>query len=38
MLDIGGFLTGTEFLTQLAVILTTFLSTIVSRIIAGLFA
>ena len=37
MLDIGGFLTSTEFLTQIASIITTILVALVSQIITALF-
>ena len=38
MLDIGGFLTSTEFLSQLALIITAVLSAIFDGLISGLFA
>lgn len=37
MLDIGGFLTSTEFLTQIASIITTILVALASQIITALF-
>jgi len=37
MLDIDGFLTSTQFLSQLAAIITTVLSAIFGGLIAGLF-
>lgn len=36
MLDIGGFLTSTDFLSQLASIIATIISTVLSSVIAGL--
>jgi hypothetical protein len=37
MLDIGGFLTSTDFLTQIATLIAALLSTLFSEVIAGLF-
>ncbi len=37
MLDIGGFLTSTDFLTQIAALISALLSTIFSGVIASFF-
>ena len=37
MLDIAGFLTSTEFLSQLALLITTLVSTLLGGIISALF-
>jgi len=37
MLDIGGYLTSTEFLVQLAALISTILSTLFSGFLTGLF-
>ena len=36
-LDIGGFLTSTEFLTQLASIITAVITTLLGEVLAGIF-
>jgi hypothetical protein len=37
MLDIAGFLTSTEFLGQLAMLITTIISTVLTSLISGFF-